>query len=140
MDVAVDGARGRDEAVTHDRLGVRADPQFDTVADPLIAGAADADDPAVLDADVGLDDAQDGVDDERARDHDVELGVRRPPLHRARAHGLGVAPDRLVTRSLAILVDADPQVGVAEAHTVAGRRSVAGETLGGGEPVPRHRN
>ena len=67
VDVAVDGAGCRDQAVAHDRLGVRTDRQLDAVADRVVAGAADADDPAVLDADVGLDDADDRVDDERAR-------------------------------------------------------------------------
>ena len=49
----------------------------------LIAGVArppDADDPAVLDADVGLDDADRRVDDDRAGDDDVELrGPGRGP-------------------------------------------------------------
>jgi hypothetical protein len=35
---------------------VRPDLELDPVADRRVAGAADADDPAVLDADVGLDD------------------------------------------------------------------------------------
>ena len=55
VDVAVDRARGRDQAVAHDRLGVRPDRQLDAVADRAVARPADADDPAVLDPDVGLD-------------------------------------------------------------------------------------
>ena len=39
-----------------------------------VAGASDAHDAAILDADVGLDDADDRVDDQRAGDDDVELG------------------------------------------------------------------
>jgi hypothetical protein len=44
---------------------VRADRQLDAVADLVVAGATDADDAPVLDADIGLDDAQDGVEDAR---------------------------------------------------------------------------
>ena len=75
VDVAVDRARRRDQAVAHDRRGVRADRELDAVADRAVAGPSDADDPAVLDADVGLDDAEDRVDDERAGDDRVELRV-----------------------------------------------------------------
>ena len=46
---------------------------------------------------------------------------------------------RLVAGRLAVLADADPQVGVAEADAVAGRRAVAGEALvrarGGSSPA-----
>ena len=53
--------------------------EVDAVADRRVAGPPDPDDPAVLDPDVGLDDAEHRVDDERARDDDVELAtVRRP--------------------------------------------------------------
>ena len=100
---------------------------------PVVAGAPDADDAAVLDADVGLDGAEDRVEDERAGDDHVELGVGRPALGRARSDRLGVAPDRLVAGRLAVVLDADPQVGVAEADAVAGRGAVAGEALGRGE-------
>ena len=100
-----------------------------------VAGPPDPDDPAVLDADVGLDDADDGIDDERAGDDDVELRRARPALGRARPEGLRVAPDRLVAGRLAVLLDADPEVGVAEADAVAGRRAVAGEAFLRGEPA-----
>ncbi len=49
-----------------------------------IAGPPDTDDPAVLDPDVRLDDADDRIDDERAGDDDVELRRAGPPLGRAR--------------------------------------------------------
>ena len=41
-----------------------------------LPGPADAGDPAVLDADVGLDDPDDRVDDDDAGDHRVELRRR----------------------------------------------------------------
>ena len=73
VDVGVDGARRGDEPVGHVRLRVRADDEVDAVADRRAPGPADARDPPVLDADVGLDDADDRVDDERAGEDDVEL-------------------------------------------------------------------
>ena len=50
-----------------------------------VAGPPDADDPAVLDPDVRLDDADERIDDERAGDDDVELRRAGSPLGRARA-------------------------------------------------------
>ena len=83
------------EPVGHVALRVRADDEVDAVADRRAPGPADAGDPAVLDPDVRLDDADDGVDDERAGEHHVEL--RRParavPLRHPRAEVLRVAPD-----------------------------------------------
>ena len=102
-----------------------------------IAGPPDADDAAVLDADVGLDDPDEGIDDERPGDDDVELRRARPALGRAGPDGLGVAPDRLVVVCLAVLLDADPEVGVTEADAVAGRGAVAGEPFLRGEPAHR---
>ena len=122
----VSTAPGRgDQPVRHVRLRVGADDEVDAVADRRAPGPADAGDPAVLDADVGLDDADDGVDDERAGEHDVELRrARSPRSHWAirRAEVLRVAPDRLVAAGGAVLADPDPQVRVAEADAVAGRR------------------
>ena len=70
---------------------------------------------------------------------DVELRRAGPALGRARSEGLGVAPDRLVVARLAVFLDADPEVGVAEADAVAGRRAVAGEPFLRGEPAHRAR-
>ena len=74
-------------------------------------------------------DPDDRVEHEGARDDGVELPVRGPSLGRVRPEGLRVAPDRLVAGRLAVLRDADPQVGVAEPDPVAGGRSVAGEAF-----------
>ena len=60
--------------------------EVDAVADRRVPGAPDPDDPAVLDADVRLHDADDRVDDERAGDDDVELrrAAARPWVERGR--------------------------------------------------------
>ena len=133
VDVAVDRARGRDQAVAHDRLGVGTDRQLDAVADRAVARPPDADDPPVLDADVRLDRADERVEDERAGDDDIELGRTRAALDRPGSQRLRVAPDRFVARCLAVLGDADPQVGVGQADAIAGARAVACEAIGRGE-------
>ena len=77
--MAVDRAGRGDQPVGHDRRGVRADLELDPVADRGVAGPPDPDDPAVLDPDVGLDDADRRIDDERAGDDGVELRRRARP-------------------------------------------------------------
>src|SRR5262249_44571680 len=59
VNVAVDAARSGDQVLTGDDFGARADDQlwFNAGLDQRIAGLAHADDPAVADADVALDDA-----------------------------------------------------------------------------------
>src|SRR4029453_8574124 len=108
--MAVNAAGRRDQAVAHDRLRMRADRQLDAVGDGAVPGTPDPDDPTVLDADVRLDDTDDGVHDKGAGDDDVELGRAGTPLHRVRADRLRVAPDRLVAGCLAVGLDADPEV------------------------------
>ena len=79
-----------------------------------LPGAPDTDDPAVLDPDVGLDDADDRIEHEHAGDDDVQLRrARAGPCAIRCADRLGVAPDRLVAGRLAVLGDLHPQVRVA---------------------------
>ena len=74
----VDAAGGDDHAFAGDDLGARADDDVDARLHVRVAGLADAGDAAVLDADVGLDDAP-VVDDRRALVITVSarLGARR---------------------------------------------------------------
>jgi hypothetical protein len=122
---------------------VGADDEVDPVRDRRAARPPDAGDPAVLDADVGFDDAQHRVHDERAGQDDVELrrSGRLVPLRDAAAEVLGVAPDRLVAPCGPVIRDPDPEVRVAEPDPIAGRRAIARPVLPGGEPghrsVPR---
>ena len=76
--VAVDRAGGEDPAVAGDDLGARADHQVgvDAVHRVGVAGLAERDDPAVADADVGLDDAP-VVEHDRAGDDGVRACPRR---------------------------------------------------------------
>ena len=76
MNVRIDAARGGDAALAGDDLRPRADDDVDARLNVGVAGLADAADAAVLDADVGLDDAR-HVDNQRVRDHRVRHR-RRP--------------------------------------------------------------
>src|SRR5260370_33780836 len=96
----VDPARGSDQAVTHQRERVRTDGQVDTAGDVRIACPADADDPALLDSDAGLDHTEQRIDDKHARDEDVKLAGSgralslshpRPDIAGLPAHELGTA-------------------------------------------------
>ena len=128
VDVAVDRAGGDDPAVARHDLGRRPDHErrVDAVDRVGVAGLADADDPAVANADVGLDDAP-VVEHDRARDHEVGRAVgarssspgpstrgspcrRRTPPRRRRRSG---------PRSTSI-----QQVGVGEPDPVAVGRPV----------------
>lgn len=106
------------------------DLQLDAVADVRVACAADGDDAAILDTDIGFDDAYDWVDDDGTDDDGVQLtraGVFR--LRLAKANGLAVAPQRLVSVSLPVILDAQPEVRVCDANPVADGWSVAGVKL-----------
>jgi hypothetical protein len=144
VDVAVDPAGRGQQAVARDRRRVRSDRQVDALADAGIAGPPDAHDPAVLDPDVGLDDPDRGVDDDGAEDDGVELGRPRvAALRQPDPQVLGVAPDRLVTYGLAVLLDPDPEVRVAQADPVARRgaepRPLIAWREAGHTPSPRNR-
>src|SRR5690606_7677436 len=57
VNVRVEAAGSEDLALARDRLGARADDNVDVRLDVRVAGLADGGDLAVLDADVGFDDA-----------------------------------------------------------------------------------
>ena len=104
-----------------------------------LPGPPDPDDPAVLDPEVGLHDAEERVDDDHRADHRVELarGGGGVVLGHPGAPVLRVAPQRLVARLGQVLLDAEPQVGVADPHAVACGRAVPEGVLVARQPV-RH--
>ena len=75
-----------------------------------------------------------------ASSSDGAAGRGRLVLGHPRPEVLGITPDRLVALRLPVGRDADPEVGVAQPDAIAGRWSVAGQPLLGGEaahrPVP----
>ena len=99
VDVAVDAAGGEDLAVARQHLGAGPDDQVrvDAVHRVGVAGLAERDDPAVADADVGLDDAP-VVEDDGAGDDQVgsALGAGRPALAHRLADHLAAAEHRLL--------------------------------------------
>ena len=131
MDVRVDRA-GRDEqAMAGDRPGPGADRQVDAVHDVRVAGPPDTHDAAVLDADVGLDDPDQRIDDDRAADHGVELalGRRAVVLAHPRAQVLRVAPQDLIGGLGQVRFDPYPEIGIAQSHPVADRGPVSERVL-----------
>src|SRR2546421_10306550 len=112
MDGRVARAGSDEQAMTGDRPGPRADSQVDAVHDVRVAGPSDTHDAAVLDADVGLDDPDQGIDDDRATDHGVELalGRRAVVLAHPRPEVLRVAPENLIGRFGQVVFDPDPEI------------------------------
>jgi hypothetical protein len=94
-----------------------------------VARLAQRHDPAVPDADVGLDDPP-VVEDDRARDHEVgrALGAGGPALTHRLADHLAPAEHRLLAgtagAAAAVLLHLDEQVGVGQPDAVAGGGAV----------------
>ena len=109
--MAVDGAGGEDAPVAGHHLGAGTDDErrVDAVHRVGVAGLADADDAAVADADVGLDDAP-VVEDHGAGDDEVgrALGAGRRRLAHRLADDLAAAEHGLVAAGAAVLGDLDP--------------------------------
>ena len=121
MDMGVEAAGGEDLALAGDDLGAGADDDGDAGLDVGIAGLADGGDAAVLEADIGLDDAP-VVEDQRIGDDGVDraLLVGDLALAHAVADHLAAAEFHLLAVDGEILLDLDDQVGVGEPHAVAG--------------------
>jgi hypothetical protein len=122
VDVAVEAAGGDDLALARDRLGAGADHDVDAGLGVGVAGLADGADPAVAQADVGLDDAG-VIEDQGVGDHRVDraLGPRRLGLAHAVADHLAAAELDFLAIDRAVRLDLDEQLGVGEAHLVADR-------------------
>ena len=121
MDVGVEAAGGEDFAFARDDLGARADDDGDAGLDVRIAGLADGENVAVLDADVGLHDPP-MVEDQRIGDDGVDraLPVGDLRLPHAVADHLAAAEFHLLAVGAKILLHLDDEIGVGEPHAVAG--------------------
>jgi len=140
-------AAGRDDlAFAGDRLRAGSDDDVDARLRVRIAGLADRDDTAVLQADIGFDDAP-VVDDQRIGDDGVDraIGARHLALAHAVADDLATAELHLVAIGGEILLHLDEQFGIGEPHLVAGGRSehrgigLAGHLVGHGGQAPWER-
>ena len=124
MDVAVDAAGGEDLALAGDDLGAGADDDVDAgwtsglPALPIFAMRPFGD------RDIGLHDAP-MIDDQRVGDHRVDraLGLRGLRLAHAVADHLAAAELHLLAVGGEVAFHLDDQVGVGEAHPVAGGRA-----------------
>ncbi len=119
----VEAAGGEDLALAGDDLGAGADDDGDAGLDVGIAGLADGGDVAVLDADVGFDDAP-VIEDQRIGDDGVDgaLLVGDLALAHAVADHLAAAELHLLAVDGEILFDLDDEIGVGQPHAVAGGR------------------
>ena len=123
MDVRVDSTGGEDEALAGDGLGGHPDDHAlgDAGHHVRISGLSDPGDAAVLDPDVGLEDAG-PVDHQRIGDDAVErvLVGRARHLAHAVAQDLAAAELALVAVGGLVSLDAGDEVGIAEPDPVAG--------------------
>ena len=124
MDVGVEAAGGEDFAFAGDHVGAGADDDGDAGLDVRIAGLADGGDLAVLEADVGFDDAP-MIEDQRVGDDGVDraLLVADLALPHAVADHLAAAELHLLAVGAEILLDFDDEIGVGEPHAVARGRA-----------------
>ena len=124
MDVGVEAAGGEDFAFAGDHVGARSDDDGDAGLDIRIAGLADGGDFAVLEPDIGFDDAP-MVENERVGDDGVDraLLVADLALPHAVADHLAAAELHLLAVSAEILLDFDDEIGVGKPHAVTRGRA-----------------
>jgi hypothetical protein len=123
MDVAVETAGGENFSFAGDDLGAGADDDGDARLNVGIARFADGRDIAVLDADVGFDDAP-VIQNQRIGDHSVDgaLLIRDLRLAHAVADHLAAAELHLLAIDGEILFDLDDEIGVGQPHAIADGR------------------
>ncbi len=122
--VAVDARRGENQVLARDGVGRRARHQIGMHAVHYVGVArfADARYLAVLDAHVGFDHAQLGVDNGHVGYHQIERALLRGHgvgQSHSVAEGLAAAVDHFVAVLAQILLDLDVKVGVAQTYLVA---------------------
>ena len=129
MHVDVDAARRRDHAFGIAHRGGGADDQLrmHAVHGRRVAGLADGDDLAVLDADVALDDAEHRIDHERVAEQHVERAHGAVIARRQAqpiAERLAAAVKALLARDGEVMLDLGKKRRVAETNGVARGRAV----------------
>ena len=129
MDMHVDGARRGDHAfaIAHRGGGRNDQPRIDAVHDGRVAGLAEADDAAVLDAEIAFDDADDRIDHQDVAEEKIERALRaghaggKPD---AVAQRLAAAVQAFVAVDGVILLDDGDQRRVGQTDAVADRRAI----------------
>src|SRR5690554_4778566 len=138
--VRVDGARRNNHALTSDDFGGRANDDGDPGLYIRIASLAQAGDQAVLDADIGLDDARDGIDDQRiGNDRVGTIGAGALALSHAVADDFSTAELDLFPEDAAVFFDFGEQAGIGKAYAVANAMDYGGaKHFGVGLPGNHH--
>ena len=139
MNVRIDAA-GRDDApLRRDDLGRRADRHRDSVLDQRISRVTDPGDATVLDPDVGLDYALNGIENQRVSQDEVErVGIKcQRRLAHAIANHLSAAEFDLVAVATTfgdqVALDLDPKIRIGEPDAVASRRAEHFDILAAGK-------
>src|ERR1051326_2673458 len=124
VNVAVDAAGRDDLALAGDDLGTGTDNDVDAGLNVGISLAGDAADPAVANAEIGLDDAP-MIEDHGIRDDRIDraLGARALPLPHAVADHLAATELDLLAIDRAVAFDLDDQFGIGEANAIADCRT-----------------
>lgn len=121
----VDGAGGGDEPLAADDGGAGADHHIDIVLHVGVAGAADAADAPLTNADARLADAAGGIDDDDVGDDDIARVAHRSGLQQQPVTGgLAEAGQELVAAFLRVVLDLDDEARVAQPNPVTDRGAV----------------
>ncbi len=124
MDVAVDAGRSQNQMFARNGVGrgTRHQIGIDALHGVRIACLAQPGDFAILDADVGLDDTHNGVDDCDVRNHQVQrtlFGGHRVGQTHAVAQCFAAAVNHLVAVFAEVFFDFDIQIAVAQPDFVS---------------------
>ena len=121
VDVRVNATRGNDHAFAGDHFGGRTNRHGHVGLHVRIAALADPPYAAIFETDVGLDDAEPSVDDQRVGDDGV-CHFRRGQLRLAHAvaNNFSAAKFNFFAVSGEITFDFNKQIGVSETNAVAG--------------------
>ena len=127
VDVRVNAARRQDQALRRDGLGCCADDHAGGHAGHHIrvARLSDPGDAPVLHTDVGFVDAR-PINDQRVRDHEIQRAIlsgARGLAHAVAKH-LASTEFALVSVRRVVALHLGDQIGVGEAHAIAGRRTI----------------
>ena len=137
MDMCVDAACRQNAVLARHCIGgvAQRERRRDAVHRVRIACLADTADQAILDADIGLHDALDRVDDRHVGDDEIgrTVGARQCVVERHPfPNAFTAAEDDFVAEAAKVLLDLDVQIRIAKADPIAGRRSEQARMLAPG--------
>jgi len=123
VDVGIDAACGEDHPFARDDFGAAANHDVYARLDVGVARLADGSDAAIFEANVGLHDAP-VIDNQRVGDDGIgDFGGDALALAHAVADDLAAAKFHFFAVSGVVVFDLNPQLGIGQAHAVAGGRA-----------------